>query len=188
MLRGALMYAISIVAIVGTVKLGLPGAGALCVLVFSFSTSLAWQNGLPWRFRRPKPVTEQADNNNEDGETEGDGNEPIQNEHHDYYRQGIRALKRLVAGEERGKKNTLAAVSKDRRFSLPEPKPDYEMDDYMNTSRNEGKTSRMGFDLNDLHHLIVEVPFISMVSHVHIIGIHFHFKKYEPFRRILRLF
>lgn len=61
----------------------------------------------------------------------GQETQRVATEHHQYYRQHLRSLRRLVhkAGGV-GKKDALVAVSRSRRFSLPEPKPDYEYDDF----------------------------------------------------------
>lgn len=53
--------------------------------------------------------------------------------HHEYYRQHLRALRKLLkkSGGVAGSKNALAMVSRSsRRFSLPEPKPNYEEDEF----------------------------------------------------------
>ncbi|EUB58631.1 Mitochondrial sodium/hydrogen exchanger NHA2 [Echinococcus granulosus] len=153
-LRGILLYSVSIAAITGTIKMGLPGAGALCCLVCSLTCSAGWQHGMPWRFkhkaRRSTLATQPSiydyeDEGNSDVEANRhndlgprrssdslvEGSESVLTEHHEYYRQHLRSLRRLLKKTGRaGSKNALATVSKRRRFSLPEPKPQYEVDDF----------------------------------------------------------
>uniref|UniRef100_A0A0X3P1B4 Sodium/hydrogen exchanger 9B1 n=1 Tax=Schistocephalus solidus TaxID=70667 RepID=A0A0X3P1B4_SCHSO len=136
-LRGSCLFFAAVAAIVGTVKMNLPGAGALACLVFSFVVSLGWQHGMPWRLMRNRDkmlpdVPEQseisslsANNHHVLG---------LENEHHDYYRQHLRRLRRKAEKADKG--NALAAVYKGRRFSLPEPKPAYETEEFCSRHQN----------------------------------------------------
>ncbi|KAL5105166.1 Sodium/hydrogen exchanger 9B2 [Taenia crassiceps] len=167
-LRGILLYSVSIAAIIGTIKMGLPGAGALCCLVCSLTCSAGWQHGMPWRFKhkaRSSTLTAQpsideyedeensdleANRHNDLGHRRGsdslaEGSESVPTEHHEYYRQHLRSLRRLLKRTGGvGSKNALATVSKSRRFSLPEPKPQYEEDDFemADMKRRRGKLTR----------------------------------------------
>nr|CDS29521.1 hypothetical transcript [Hymenolepis microstoma] len=158
-LRGMLLYGISVASITGTLKIDLPGAGALCCLVCALSCSYGWQHGLPWRFKHSNPeavvFTRESHNvehnySNKDIEefdTESSGQKRKQDleeseersqfgpetMHHEYYRQHLRMLRKLLkkSGGVAGSKNALATVSRgSRRFSLPEPKPDYEEEEF----------------------------------------------------------
>ncbi|VDD75179.1 unnamed protein product [Mesocestoides corti] len=136
--RGMLLYAISISAITGTIKMGLPGAGALCCLICSLMCSVGWRNGMPWRFKHTSQPLDEVDTNKSNAlATDGpqlptDAIAPTAaTEHHEYYHQHLRSLRRRL-NKSGGvtKKNALAAVSRSRRFSLPEPKPLYEENDF----------------------------------------------------------
>ena len=128
--------------------MGLPGAGALCCLVCSLTCSAGWQHGMPWRFKRsPHPAlltvrSRLPPNENSDVESNrhndiqpppqgSDGSESGPTEHHDYYRQHLKTLRRMLKRTGRaGSRHALATVLKRRRFSLPEPKPQYEEEDF----------------------------------------------------------
>ncbi|KAM3174039.1 hypothetical protein ACTXT7_011359 [Hymenolepis weldensis] len=158
-LRGILLYGISVASITGTLKIDLPGAGALCCLVCALCCSYGWQNGLPWRFKHINPEAiglnrdshnaESSDSSKDSEEVDTEANKrkktqdseggkeksEIESEtmHHEYYRQHLRALRKLLkkGGGVAGSKNALAMVSRSsRRFSLPEPKPNYEEDEF----------------------------------------------------------
>ncbi|BHF79714.1 Sodium/hydrogen exchanger 9B2 [Sparganum proliferum] len=132
-LRGSCLFFAAVTAIVGTVKMNLPGAGALACLVFSFVVSLGWQHGMPWRLmrNRDKMLPEQSEGRNLSATN--NHHVGLENEHHDYYRQHLRRLRRRA---EKDKSNALAAVLKGRRFSLPEPKPLYETEDFQSRRQN----------------------------------------------------
>ncbi|VDM36272.1 unnamed protein product [Hydatigera taeniaeformis] len=134
--------------------MSLPGAGALCCLVCSLTCSAGWQHGMPWRFKhKARRSTLAAQPSIDDYEDEGNSDveanrhndlgprrtseslaetsESVPTEHHEYYRQHLRSLRLLLKRTGgAGNKNALATVSKSRRFSLPEPKPQYEEDDF----------------------------------------------------------
>lgn len=151
-----LLYGLSISAITGTLKIDLPGAGALCCLVCALCCSYGWQRGVPWRFKESDPNTavpdqdaHNAENDSKGGEIEVENNARKEGSlfegseeksltaaatmHHEYYRQHLRTLRKLLkkSGGVAGSRNALATVSRSsRRFSLPEPKPEYEEEEF----------------------------------------------------------
>ena len=150
-LRSIILYTISVSAITATIKMGLPGAGALCCLVCSLTCSAGWQHGMPWRFKRnPNPGLLAAGQSRLSPDAEAgadiesnlhnDIQSPLQGsdasgsgptEHHVYYRQYLKSLRRMLNRSGRaGSRRALATVTKSRRFSLPEPKPQYEEEDF----------------------------------------------------------
>ncbi|KAM7538941.1 hypothetical protein Aperf_G00000057574 [Anoplocephala perfoliata] len=153
-LRGVLLFGIAISAITGTLKIDLPGAGALCCLVCALCCSYGWQRGLPWRFKQSTPKTtvyDQDSHNAEDENVSKDSESTLRKKgksfegtgeqsltapatmHHEYYRQHLRSLRKLLkkSGGVAGSRNALATVSRSsRRFSLPEPKPEYEEEEF----------------------------------------------------------
>ncbi|VDN98960.1 unnamed protein product [Rodentolepis nana] len=154
-----LLYGISVASIIGTLKIDLPGAGALCCLICALCCSYGWQHGMPWRFKNSNPEavgltrdSHNADHNysgkdsvdfdaeyserkrkQDSGESEEISQFGPATMHHEYYRQHLRMLRKLLkkSGGVAGSKNALATVSRgSRRFSLPEPKPDYEEEEF----------------------------------------------------------